>query len=132
MTDQIYRRLTTDTLAWFTTVSHKGRPAPRLVWFMWIGESCLVFSQPDAAKLTHLATNSRVTLNFNSNAQGGDAVVLAGRAELATDVRQASDVPGLLAKYADLLQTIGMTAASFTGTYSVPIRVTFDHAWTIP
>lgn len=37
MTDQVRRRLTEDTLVWLTTVSPSGRPAPRLVWFMWTG-----------------------------------------------------------------------------------------------
>ncbi len=38
MTDQVRRRLTEDTLIWLTTVSPSGRPAPRLVWFMWTGQ----------------------------------------------------------------------------------------------
>ncbi len=132
MSDQVRRRLTDDTLVWLTTVSPSGRPAPRLVWFMWTGHACLIYSQPDVAKLRHIAANDRVTLNFNSDAHGGDAVVLAGRAELAPDAPPAAAVPGLLDKYADLLETIGMTAEEFTGTYTVAVRVTLDRAWTVP
>ncbi len=92
----------------------------------------LIYSQPEAAKVRHIAANERVTLNFNSDAQGGDAVVLAGRAELAPDAPPPEDLPGLLDKYADLLLAIGMTADEFTSSYTVAIRVTFDRAWTVP
>lgn len=78
ITEQVQRHLTDDTLVWLTTVSPSGRPTPRLVWFMWVGDGCLIYSQPDAAKLRHIADNPRVTLNFNSDTLGGDAVVLAG------------------------------------------------------
>ncbi len=98
---------------------------------MWIDGACLVYSQPSAAKLRHIAVNDRVTLNFNSNAFGGDAVVLAGRAELATDAPSAAEVPGLMDKYAGLLEAIGMTAEHFTSTYTVAMRVIPDHAWTV-
>ncbi|MDQ4039019.1 MAG: TIGR03667 family PPOX class F420-dependent oxidoreductase, partial [Actinomycetota bacterium] len=123
MTDQVRRRLTDDTLVWLTTVSPAGRPAPRLVWFLWTEESatagsCWIYSQPSAAKLAHIAANDRVTLNFNSDALGGDAVVLAGRAELAPDAPPAESLPGLLAKYADLLAAIHMSAGQFTSAYT--------------
>ena len=147
MTDQVLRRLTDDTLVWLTTVTPSGRPAPRLVWFMWLDgasdpsqdaarlassrSACLIYSQPGAAKLRHIAVNDRVTLNFNSNELGGDAVVLAGRAELVPDAPSAAEVPGLLAKYAEMLAAIGMTAEHFTGTYTVAMRVIPDHAWTV-
>lgn len=132
MTEQVHRRLTEDTLVWLTTVSPSGRPAPRLVWFMWTDDSCLIYSQPGAAKLRHITGNDRVTLNFNSDALGGDAVVLAGSAELVPGAPSADAVPGLLDKYTDLLEAIGMTAAQFTSSYTVVIRVTLDRAWTVP
>lgn len=131
MTDQIRRRLTDDTLVWLTTVSPSGRPAPRLVWFMWTGEDCLIYSQPDVAKLRHIEANDRITLNFNSDALGGDAVVLAGRAELAPDAPPPESLPGLLEKYAELLAAINMSPERFTSTYNVAIRVTVDGAWVI-
>jgi len=147
MTEQVRRHLTDDTLVWLTTVSPKGRPAPRLVWFMWTGAgavrrepgthpgltetACLIYSQPEAAKLRHIAQNDRVTLNFNSNNLGGDAVVLAGRGTLAPDAPAPEALPGLLEKYADLLEAIDMSAEHFTSTYTVALRVTLDGAWTI-
>lgn len=132
ITEQVRRRLTTDTLVWLTTVSPSGRPAPRLVWFMWTGVDCVIYSQPEAAKLRHIAGNDRVTLNFNSDAEGGDAVVLAGRAALTPDAPPPEALPGLLDKYTELLKAIDMTAEEFTSTYIAPIRISLDRAWTVP
>ena len=109
-----------------------GRPAPRLVWFLWTDGGALIYSQPGAAKLRHITANDRVTLNFNFDALGGDAVVLAGPAELAPDAPSADTLPELQDKYAGLLEAIGMTAEHFTSTYTMAIRVIPDHAWTVP
>lgn len=132
LTKQIRRRLTEDELVWLTTVSPKGQPAPRLVWFIWDGEACVIYSQPEAAKLQHIAGNDRVALNFNSDPLGGDAVVIVGRAEFAADAPPPEALPGLLDKYAKLLAAIGMTAEHFCTNYTVPLRVIPERAWTIP
>lgn len=131
-TEQVLRRLSEDTIAWLTTVSPKGRPSPRPVWFLWTGDSCVIYSQPDVAKLRHIAANDRVSLHFNSDPNGGDIVVIAGRAELIPDAPPADGWPGLLDKYADLLAAIGMTAEHFVATYSVALRVIPDRAWAFP
>lgn len=130
--EQVRRRLTEDHIAWLTTVSPKGRPSPRPVWFIWTGDSCVIYSQPGAAKLTHIAANDAVSLHFNSNPHGGDIVVVTGRAELLPDAPRADGWPGLLDKYADLLVTIGMSAEHFVGTYTVALHVIPERAWTMP
>lgn len=132
VTDQIRRRLVEDPIAWLTTVSPKGRPSPRPVWFLWTGVNCVIYSQPGTAKLTHIAANDQVSLHFNSDPHGGDIVVLAGRAELLPDAPPADGWPGMLEKYADLLLTIGMSAEHFVGTYPVALRVIPERSWTIP
>ncbi len=131
LTDHIERRLVEDTIAWLTTVSPKGRPSPRLVWFLWTGDSCVIYTQPGAAKLTHIAANDQVSIHFNSDATGGDIVVASGRAELLPDAPPADGWPGLLDKYADLLVAIEMSAQHFVGTYTVALRVIPERAWTL-
>ncbi len=131
MTDQIRRHLTGDLLAWLTTVTPRGRPTPRLVWFMWTGDACFVYSRPDTAKLRHVAENDRVTVHFNSGPTGGDVVVLAGQAEVA-DGPPPERLPGLMDKYAQLIADTGMTPEYFTSSYTIPVRITFDRAWTVP
>ncbi len=131
LTEQVRRRLVEDPIAWLTTVSPKGRPSPRPVWFLWTGESCVIYSQPDAAKLTHIAANDQVSLHFNSNAHGGNVVVIAGHAELLPDAPPADGWPGLLEKYADLLVTIGMSAEHFVDNYTVALSVSPERVWTL-
>lgn len=130
-TELVLNRLADDTIGWLTTVSPKGRPSPRPVWFLWTGDSCMIYSRPDAAKLTHIAANDQVSLHFNSNERGGDVVVVSGRAELVPDAPPADRWPGLLDKYADLLVAIGMTAEYFVSTYTVALRMIPERAWTI-
>lgn len=129
--ERVLDRLTEDEIAWLTTVTPGGRPAPRPVWFLWTDGGCMVYSQPDAAKLRHLERNDQATLSFNSSSTGGDIVVLHGRAARAPDAPPPERLPGLLDKYAALLDRIGMTAEHFTSTYSVPLRFVPERAWTV-
>lgn len=130
-TEHGLRRLTMDPIAWLTTVSPKGRPSPRPVWFLWTGADCVIYSQPGVAKLTHIAANDQVSLHFNSDVDGGDIVVVGGRAELIPDAPPADGWPGLLEKYADLLITIGMSAEHFVDTYAAALRFIPERAWSM-
>src|SRR5215467_4885970 len=72
------RRLNEEKVIWLTTVDSRNAPQPRPVWFHWDGETLLIFSEPNKAKLRHVERNSRVALNFNTGEDGGDVVVLLG------------------------------------------------------
>jgi len=124
-------RLSADPIGWLTTVSPSGRPSPRPVWFLWDGDRCVIYSQPDAAKHKHIAANDRVSLHLNSDPDGGSVVVVAGRARVLPDAPTADRWPGLLDKYADLLVRIGMSAEHFVSTYSVALEVVPERAWTL-
>lgn len=121
------RRLT-ESVAWLTTISPTGRPAPRPIWFVADGGALLVFSQTTAAKVTHIKGNPLVALNFNTAADGGDVLVLGGRAELVPDVKP-STTPGYLDKYEALYPGIGHDVASFDAMYDQGIRITPDRSW---
>lgn len=129
--EHVRRHLDGDLIGWLTTVSAAGRPSPRPVWFHWDGQRCVVYSQPDAAKLRHLAANDRVSLHFDADEHGGDIVVIAGRAGVLPDAPPADGWPGLLDRYAGLLDTIGMTARYFSDTYTVALEIRPERAWTI-
>jgi PPOX class probable F420-dependent enzyme len=60
------RRLQAASTIWLTTVSQDGTPQPRPVWFFWTGETFLIFSRPEGAKLRHIARNSRVALHLTA------------------------------------------------------------------
>lgn len=80
LTRQIEKHLREDAIAWLTTVTPSGRPAPRPVWFSWDGTRITTYSQPHGAKLRHIAANGRLTVHFNCAPGGGDVVVISGRA----------------------------------------------------
>lgn len=131
LTEQIEKHLANDKIVWLTTVTPSGRPAPRPVWFIWDGSAAIIYSLPDGAKIKHIAANNQVSLHFNSTPDGGDVVVLSGRAEVVWDAPPPSAVPGMLDKYLDSIKAMGYTQEWYD-TYNTAIRVTLDRARTIP
>lgn len=92
-TSQLLRRAD-DRVAGLTTVTPSGRPAPRPVWFVFDGERFFVFSRPGRRKLEHIQRNSAVTLHFNSDAEGGDVLVVSGTAQIVDGPSKPSTTPG--------------------------------------
>jgi len=121
--EKVRLRLGQEQVIWLTTVDAKNSPQPRPVWFHWDGETVLIFSQANAAKVRHIRHNLRVALNFNSTAGGSDVMVLLGEASIVD--RKISDLRmrDYLDKYHQGIQDIGMTPESFQADYSVPILV---------
>lgn len=123
--DERVAELAGDSIAWLTTVTPKGRPAPRPVWFVFDGEDVLVFSRPGTAKLKHIQENPEVSFHFNT---GRGVVVINGRAH--TEEGKASEAPGYLDKYSRHYAGIGYpTDASFDESFSVQIRVVPERTW---
>jgi PPOX class probable F420-dependent enzyme len=132
LTEQVERRLTGDEVAWLTTVTPGGKPAPRPVWFVWDGTAITVYSLNDGAKLRHLQANDQVAVHFNSSPDGGDVVVISGRAERVPDAPIPSKFPGFLGKYATRISRMGQTPQWYDDAYGVALRITPQSAWTIP
>jgi PPOX class probable F420-dependent enzyme len=123
---RIQERLENEPVIWLVTVRSDGTPMPFPVWFLWTGSSFLIFSQPDALKLIHIANHPRVALHFDSDGRGGDIVVFRGEARIDRDGASQVELRTYLDKYPSGLRSIGMTEAEFTQSYSVPIRVKID------
>lgn len=132
LTEQIERHLISDQVAWLTTVTSTGRPAPRPVWFVWDGSAITVYSVNGGAKLRHIATNDSVSVHFNSTPGGGDVVVISGHARLVPDAPLPSQFPGLLDKYMPAVEAMGQRVEWFDENYRHAIHITPDGAWTIP
>ena len=132
LTEQIERHLISDQVAWLTTVTPTGRPAPRPVWFVWDGSAITVYSVTGGAKIRHIATNDSVSVHFNSTPGGGDVVVISGHARLARDAPPPSRFPGLLDKYLPAVESMGREPAWFDENYRTAIHIIPDRAWTIP
>ena len=119
------RRLRDELLAWLVTVRADGTPVPVPVWFLWQGETFLLYSRPNTAKLRNIARNSRVTLHLDGNGRGGDIVVVTGKAVVSENDDPADEVPAYVEKYRELIERNGWTPRSFAADYSIPICVSF-------
>src|SRR5947199_7063493 len=120
---RVERRLREDRVIWLTTVRPDGTPEPSPVWFLWDGETFLIYSQ-HTRKLRNIEANPNVALNFDGDGMGGNIIVINGQAEIASDAPPANEVPAYVQKYQQGFTRLGVTPESFAQSYSVPIRVT--------
>jgi PPOX class probable F420-dependent enzyme len=118
------QRLRDELIIWLTTVNAAGQPQSSPVWFLWDGESFLVYSKPKTPKLRNLDVNPRVGLHLDGNGRGGDVVVIEGSAVYDTEVSGADGVPAYVEKYGERIAANGWTPASFAADYSEALRIT--------
>ena len=123
----VARRLEQEHVIWLVTVRADLTPQPSPVWFLWDGETFLIYSQPDKQKLRNITRHPEVALHLNSDGQGGDIVVITGQARIERSTPPANQVPAYAGKYRQDIQDINFTPESFAGSYSVPIRISPDN-----
>ncbi|MDP8959766.1 MAG: TIGR03667 family PPOX class F420-dependent oxidoreductase [Actinomycetota bacterium] len=116
------QRLEDELIIWLTTVRSDGQPQTSPVWFVWDGQSFLIYSRPSTPKLANIQGNHRVSLNFDGNGTGGDIVIFEGSAARSDDP-PANTIPDYLEKYRERIERLGTTPQGFADSYSVPIRV---------
>jgi len=121
---RVARRLADELVIWLTTVRANMTPDPSVVWFWWDGQTLLIYSRPNKQKLRNIARNPTVTLNFDSDRQGGDVIVITGTAQIDEHAPPVHQHPAYAAKYAAKIKGMHLTAETFGRSYSVPIRVT--------
>lgn len=121
---RVARRLESEHVAWLTTVRADGQPQPSPVWFLWDGDSILIYSRPNQPKLRNIAGNPKVSLSFNSDGDGGDVVVISATAQHDQGAPALDQLPAYLAKYTSAIAALNMTAAGFAESYSAAIRLT--------
>jgi len=124
-------RLHSAVVIWLTTISPDDQPQSTPVWFLWDGDSFLIYSKPASPKVASIRANAKVSLHLNSNHVGDDAVIFEAAARLADDEPPADRVPAYVEKYAGEIAGLGWTNERFAGDYSQPIRVvpTRVRAW---
>lgn len=120
---RVNRRLSSEKIVWLTTVDARKTPQPRPVWFHWDGQTVMIFSERNTAKLRHIAQNPRVALNFNTDDDGDDVAVMIGEAKVLGEPPPAARVKAYLRKYRKGVKDIGMTVPQFTAAFAVPILV---------
>jgi PPOX class probable F420-dependent enzyme len=121
---RVMRRLNEEVVIWITTVNPNGAAASVPVWFLWDGESILIYSQPEAPKVRNIEQHGQVELHFNSDASGADVIRIAGRAVVDRTAPPFNQLPAIVAKYRVAIQRLGTTPEGFAAAYSTPIRVT--------
>jgi len=120
---RVERHLREDIIVWLTTVRPNGTPEPSPVWFLWDGESCVIYSRPNTQKLRDIATNPRVALNFDGDRKGGNIVIFTGEAQVDPTIPPPNASPAYLEKYAGYIERIGLNPDHFAAGYSVPLRI---------
>lgn len=120
---RVARRLAEEPVGWLTLVDAGGTPQPAPIWFLWDGDTALVYSDRKARRLAHLQANPRVALHLDGDQHGGNIVVLTGEITEAPDEPAAPDNPAYLAKYgSQIADGPWGTPEVFAQTYSVALR----------
>jgi PPOX class probable F420-dependent enzyme len=123
----VEQRLRHEAVVWLTTVRPDGMPQPTPVWFLWDGETFLIYSKPDALKVRNIAKNSKVALSLNCDEWGSEVVVITGEASIDHAAPPASRQSAYLKKYREGIAQIQLTPESMAKEYSVAIRVKPTH-----
>ncbi len=117
-------RLDLESIGWMTTVSPKGTPMASPVWFLFDGETILVYSLEGTPRTANIAANRRVSFHLDGNGLGGDVIVIEGNAVIDDDAPKCYDIPAYMDKYRRFMDNYGWTPQYFSETYPVPIRIT--------
>jgi PPOX class probable F420-dependent enzyme len=117
-------RLGAELIIWITTVDRRGQPQSTPVWFLWDGETFLVYSRSGGRKLHNIMANPQVSLHLEGDGLGGDNVIVEGGAEILADAPSAKDVPDFMDKYLPRIELYGWTPESFAADYPHAIRIT--------
>lgn len=130
LTQEVSSRLESDHYGWLTTVAKSGQPVPRLVWFYFDGTDLTVYSMPQAAKVSHIKAHPQVSLNLDSDANGGGIIAVGGFAKIdATDTDCREDEP-YWAKYREDADNFGLTDQM--AHFSTRLKITPTRVWTTP
>jgi PPOX class probable F420-dependent enzyme len=119
----IDRRLRAEPIIWLSSVRPNGRPHLVPVWFLWDGESILIFSKPNNQKLRNIQENPNVMLALEAANQGNDIVLIEGVAEFVEDPEVSPAMPEYAEKYAGLLGRMNWTAEKMATSYTQAVRV---------
>jgi len=127
ITKHVDQRLRREAVIWLTTVRPDGTPQPTPVWFLWDGETFLIYSKPNGLKLRNIANNSKVALSLNCDESGSEVVVITGDASIDRSPPPTSLQPAYLRKYRKGIEEIQLTPESMAKEYSVAIWVKPTH-----
>jgi len=116
------RRLKKEIVIWLATSGAEGRPHAVPVWFLWDGDSFLVYSVP-GQKVNDIEANPKVEMHLNTGPEGEDVVRIDGEAKRLRRHPLAYKVPDYIRKYAALVKSYGWTGEGFSNQYHIALRI---------
>ena len=119
---QVESRLKKELVIWLVTAGADGKPQAVPVWFLYDGDSFLIYSQP-GIKVRHVRENANVALHLNTDEVGDVVVRVSGKAKLSRNDPPANEVPAYVRKYRAQINGFGWTPHVFAEKYPHAIRV---------
>lgn len=119
----IEQRLRTDHVIWLVTVRPDGRPHAVTVWFLWDGDTILIFSIPNNQKIRNLQVNPNVVLAMDNTHEGSDPITIEGTASLLATGEVDTTHGAYIEKYGEGIKEIGFTPEQMAAQYSQAIRI---------
>jgi len=119
----IDQRLREDLIVWLGSVKTNGHPHLVPVWFLWDGQSVLIFSQPNNQKIRNIQHEPHVTLALDNTKVGGDVVIIEGVATLEDTEPDQATLENYKAKYGQQIQSMGWTLDSMRKDFSQALRI---------
>jgi len=130
LTPEVIDRLNSDEYGWLTTVAKSGQPVPKLIWFYFDGAALFVYTEPTAAKVAHVKRHPQVSLNVDSDGNGGGIVVVGGAATIDAEGVDCRDDEPYWAKYGGIAAKFELTDTM--ANFSTRLRIDIDRVWTTP
>ncbi len=120
---RVQERLEREQVGWLVTVGGDGTPQPSPVWFLWDGETFLIYSEPNTPKVRNVQQQPRVAFHFNSDEHGNNVVTLTGEASIETGATLADVPSAYIEKYRDGIASINLTPEAMIAAYSTVVRI---------
>ena len=110
-----------EAVVWLSSIRPDGRPHLAPLWFLWDGQSILVFSKPHAQKVRNLQADPRVMVAVGEPGVEFDVELIEAMAELPKTPTRRLLPEAFASKYAELAARAGVTFDRFAAVYSQPI-----------
>ncbi len=120
----IDQRLHNDYVIWLNSVRPDGRPHAVVVWFLWDGETVLIFSRPKNQKVYNIQKNANVLLALDNTNNGEDPITLEGTATLLSHNEADVTLEAYVKKYNEGIKGLDTTPEQMAADYSQAIRIT--------
>lgn len=120
---KVQSRLKKELVIWFVTVGKDLRPQAVPVWYLFEGDSFLIYSAP-GIKARHVRENPQVQLHLNTDELGDVVIRVSGTAKMSSTDPPAHQNRVYIRRYGDQIKGFGWTPEEFTRRYPHAIRVT--------